>query len=286
MSKTILLADDSVTIQKVIELTFIDQDYEVVAVSNGDDAVARLEEGGADLVIADIHMPGASGYEVARRSKQLNPGIPVLLLVGSFEPFDEGELAACGAEAHLKKPFDSQELLSLVARLMTGEASAPEGDDPFVLDTELDDDSFSLSAAALDDAEEGAGVTDEATWGNLELDETGIEDEIEGEEEGEDDGTSPFILGGDDLEGPEPATPQPSREPSSVAGWSPAPAVKPTPRGDTGAALSDADVERIARRVVELLGEGVLREVVWEVVPDLAEVVIKDRIRELESQVE
>jgi CheY-like chemotaxis protein len=98
MTNTILLADDSVTIQKVIELTFMDEDYEVVAVGNGDEALDRLEEVTPDVVIADVHMPGASGYDVARRAKQLHPQAPVLLLVGTFEPFDEADYQASGAD--------------------------------------------------------------------------------------------------------------------------------------------------------------------------------------------
>ena len=65
MRRRILLADDSVTIQKVIELTFLDEDYEVRAVSNGDEAVAALSQANPDFVIADVHMPGANGYEAA-----------------------------------------------------------------------------------------------------------------------------------------------------------------------------------------------------------------------------
>src|SRR5436190_24235384 len=64
MSRRILLADDSVTIQKVIELTFMDDDYEVKAVSNGDEALAILAASRFDFVIADVHMPGANGFEV------------------------------------------------------------------------------------------------------------------------------------------------------------------------------------------------------------------------------
>jgi hypothetical protein len=78
-----------------------------------------------------------------------------------------------------------------------------------------------------------------------------------------------------------------SHEPQSEARM----AVPPAEAAGTAAVvgnggLSDADVDRIARRVVELLGEKTVRDVAWEVVPDLAEVVIKDRLRELESQAE
>src|SRR5262245_55442808 len=127
MKRRILLADDSVTIQKVIELTFMDEDYEVRAVSNGDEAVALLTEVNPDFVIADVHMPGANGYDVCRRSKELRPEIPVLLLVGTFEPFDEAQARSAGADSFLKKPFDSQELLQRVEELLAAHAApAPE----------------------------------------------------------------------------------------------------------------------------------------------------------------
>src|SRR5437764_10887597 len=125
MSRRILLADDSVTIQKVIELTFMDEDFAVTAVSNGDEALAQLASVQPDLVIADVHMPGANGYEVCRRAKAWRPGLPVLLLVGTFEPFDEGEAKAAGADSHLKKPFDSQELLQRVEELISKAPAAP-----------------------------------------------------------------------------------------------------------------------------------------------------------------
>src|SRR5436305_14096799 len=126
MSRRILLADDSVTIQKVIELTFMDEDFDVKAVSNGDEAIAALPAANPDFVIADVHMPGANGYEVCRRSKQLRPQVPVLLLVGTFEPFDEAQARAAGADSFLKKPFDSQELLQRVEELIAAKAPAAE----------------------------------------------------------------------------------------------------------------------------------------------------------------
>lgn len=82
MTQTILIADDSVTIQTVVELTFMDLDYEVVAIGDGSSALEKLKELKPDLLIADVHRPGAGGYEVCRRSKKTYSDVPVLLFVG------------------------------------------------------------------------------------------------------------------------------------------------------------------------------------------------------------
>src|SRR5205085_5071287 len=92
---------------------------------NGDDAVARLSQVQPDLVIADVHMPGANGYEVCRQVKRWRARTPVLLLVGTFEPFQDEEAHRAGADGHLKKPFDSQELLRRVEELLAA-AGTPE----------------------------------------------------------------------------------------------------------------------------------------------------------------
>ncbi len=134
MGKRILLADDSVTIHKVVELTFLDEDYSVDAVSNGDEAIAKLAGEAPDLVIADVHMPpGPTGYEVCNKVREVHPGVPVLLLAGAFEAFDEDRAAA--ADAYLKKPFDSQRLLQTVQELMADgeeDSSEPEMAEPEV----------------------------------------------------------------------------------------------------------------------------------------------------------
>lgn len=114
MSKrTLLLADDSVTIQKVVNLTFADAGFEVISVVDGEAAMAKLGEAKPDLVLADVHMPGLSGYQVCDmiRQNESTRDVPVVLLVGSFEPFDEAEAARVGASGHLTKPFQSIKLL-------------------------------------------------------------------------------------------------------------------------------------------------------------------------------
>ncbi len=122
----LLLADDSVTIQKVVNLTFADEGIEVVAVGDGDSAIAKLAEFTPDLVMADVNMPGRSGYQVCEAIRQ-NPAlerVPVLLLVGSFEPFDEDEARRVGANDYMTKPFQSiRQLVSKVTDLLAGESA-------------------------------------------------------------------------------------------------------------------------------------------------------------------
>ncbi|MCX7830334.1 MAG: response regulator, partial [Acidobacteria bacterium] len=120
MPKKILLADDSVTIQKVVELTFSEGDYSVTSVSNGRLAVEQLTKERPDIVIVDIIMPEMSGYDVAEYIKK-NPqfsAIPVVLLTGTFEPFDEERAKKTGAEAYVTKPFDSKMLVEKVESLL------------------------------------------------------------------------------------------------------------------------------------------------------------------------
>ncbi|HET9211604.1 MAG TPA: response regulator [Thermoanaerobaculia bacterium] len=398
MKRRILLADDSVTIQKVIELTFMDEDYEVRAVSNGDEAVRLLPEMKPDFVIADVHMPGANGYEVCRRSKELRPDVPVLLLVGTFEPFDEAQARAAGADSHLKKPFDSQELLQRVAALISARPAAapaaaagptPTGVADWAAQAPPPPAAAPAAPAVPDwmsqpaqpsfgaDTEPGLGTASipefaaEPSWGSFELEpepapspfavppapaapepfdrepsfvlepEPGYQPaaaepvfSLEESEQSyairEDVFGAPSELSLDEapqdryiLEEPGPVanefnwTPEPepapraeepvhfAEEPAAAAApaWEvpePEPVYPPAPGqppyepapahashpGNGNGRLSDDDVDRIARRVVELLGDRTVRDVAWEVIPDMAEVIIRDRLRELESQVE
>jgi len=125
MPKKILLADDSVTIQKVVELTFMEGDYEVTCVSNGKAAVQKLQEARPDILLCDVIMPEMNGYEVAAFVKK-NPAfssIPVILLTGTFEPFDEEKARGSGADTYITKPFDSRLLIEKVEELISRRAA-------------------------------------------------------------------------------------------------------------------------------------------------------------------
>ena len=234
----ILLVDDSITIQKVVERTFAETDFEVTSLGNGDEALARLDGFSPDFVIADVHMPGASGYEIAARASRMGNGIPVLLLVGTFEPFDENEAEASGASGFLMKPFDSQELLSRVDALSRESGGSS---------------SASVVGARVENPMPGSDVRE------VEIPEPlGVSKPLE------------------------PSVPSPEIVPDSSVST---PAEAPPMRAEAPAsALSDDDIERIARRLVELISPEIVRQISNEVIPDLAERVVRERIRQLEAE--
>ena len=126
MPKNLLLADDSITIQKVVGITFATEDYRITAVDNGDDALRKAREIRPDIIVADVVMPKRNGYELCEAVKG-DPElarIPVLLLAGTFEAFDEGRAKAVRADGHISKPFDSQSLINRVKELVEGTAPA------------------------------------------------------------------------------------------------------------------------------------------------------------------
>src|SRR6185436_11604163 len=119
---TLLLADDSVTIQRVIELTFADEGIRVIAVGDGETAIRRFDEEHPDIVLADVGMPGVDGYQVATHVKHspASGRVPVLLLTGAFEPIDEDRARGTGCDGVLVKPFEPRQLIKTVRELLSG----------------------------------------------------------------------------------------------------------------------------------------------------------------------
>ena len=122
MPHKLLLADDSVTIQRVIELTFADEDVEVLTAGDGEQAIASIQSQRPDIVLADIGMPKRNGYDVAAfiKSAPELSHIPVLLLTGAFEPVDERRAQAAGCDGVLVKPFEPQHVIARVRELLQG----------------------------------------------------------------------------------------------------------------------------------------------------------------------
>jgi CheY-like chemotaxis protein len=126
MPRTLLLADDSVTIQRVIELTFANEDVRVVSVGDGRRALQWMESEWPDIVLVDVEVPDVDGYAVAEHIKT-SPrlkNVPVLLLAGAFEPVDEARARRIGCDGVLIKPFEPQHLVTRVKDLLDQAAVA------------------------------------------------------------------------------------------------------------------------------------------------------------------
>ena len=155
MSHKLLLADDSQTIQRVVELTFANEDIDVVTVGDGAQAIEAIERDDPDIVLADVSMPGKNGYDVASfvRGDSLRAGIPVVLLTGAFEPLDEQRCDAIGRHEVLVKPFEPREIIGKVRELL--ELSAEDtADAPAVAAASVEQ----ATTAIGDDASPDAGA--------------------------------------------------------------------------------------------------------------------------------
>jgi CheY-like chemotaxis protein len=117
----LLLADDSVTIQKVVELILAEEDFEIKSVSSGEEAIAALAGFTPDIILADIEMPKINGYQLCEMIKQdpATGNIPVILLTGAFEPIDEELAKQVRADDFIVKPFESQDLISKINAALT-----------------------------------------------------------------------------------------------------------------------------------------------------------------------
>ena len=124
MAHTVLVADDSKTIRRVAEIVFAQQgDYRLITATSGEEAIVKAREVKPDLVLADHNMPGKDGYEVARAL--VPEGLQVVLMTGSSAPYDEGKAMNAGVKERIEKPFDCQSILEKVAALVGAPAPAP-----------------------------------------------------------------------------------------------------------------------------------------------------------------
>ena len=125
MRHKLLLADDSVTIQRVVQLTFVDEDIEVVTVGDGSQIVDAIRKETPDIVLVDVNMPNKNGYEVAAFVKSgATHDVPVVLLAGAFEPVNEAQAKEAGCDGVLVKPFEPNQVIKKVKELLDSRPSA------------------------------------------------------------------------------------------------------------------------------------------------------------------
>jgi CheY-like chemotaxis protein len=120
MTSRILLADDSPHAQRMGERILREEGFEVVSATDGDAALARMEEMEPDVVLADVFLPGISGYELCRwiKTSERHKHAGVILIAGLLEPVDEEEARSAGCDGVLKKPFEASAILDAIRPLV------------------------------------------------------------------------------------------------------------------------------------------------------------------------
>lgn len=126
----ILGVDDSVTMRRILEMTFSgDPGTSIATVEDGDSAVRWAAENGADIVLADASMGGTDGYEIARalRSSPATQNVAVIVLASQHTPYDAEKGRACGVDDHVLKPFETTALIDKVRDVLSRPRAAATG---------------------------------------------------------------------------------------------------------------------------------------------------------------
>jgi CheY-like chemotaxis protein len=281
----LLLADDSVTIQRVIELTFADEGIDVVSVGDGQQAIDRLGAERFDVVLADVGMPGVDGFAVATyvQSRPELATLPVVLLTGAFDAVDQERVAAVKAAGVLAKPFEPQMVIAKVREVLGGPAAPAPAAPPATASAGSADDYFDR----LDRAFASLTPTLEPRAAPPRMPPHVLAPPAPGALDGAAAQAVP----------PPPTMAEPvgasaretRREPSGLADTfatllavetgelPPSALLAPVEPGD------DALVERVARRVVAEMGEGPLRALTAQIVSETAERLVREEIERIKT---
>ncbi|MCA0446947.1 MAG: response regulator [Bacteroidetes bacterium] len=115
--KKILVVDDSLTIQKMIELALADSGFNLITATTGDAAIKAATESIPDLILLDVMLPDITGYKVCRSLRDMGDAykrVPILMLSGKDAEIDKNLGKYAGADAYMTKPFEASDLLSKV----------------------------------------------------------------------------------------------------------------------------------------------------------------------------
>jgi DNA-binding response OmpR family regulator len=113
MPATIYVVEDSKTVRLMLRTILTLEGFQVKEFVNGEDFLAGCKEHVPDLILLDVLLPGADGYEICRRFRA-GSAIPVIMLTTRAEPDEQARGLAAGATDYVVKPFDTDDLMRRV----------------------------------------------------------------------------------------------------------------------------------------------------------------------------
>lgn len=257
MATTILAVDDSVTMRKVLEITFAGPEFRCITVPGADAALDKLKTDKPGLVVADVTLEGKNGYDLCKAIKQASPSTPVLILSSKQNPYDAGKGSAAQADDYMDKPFDSTQMLEKVKKLLAspskGAEAKPAPETPKVVQAPTTKAVPAQTPVAAAAAPAGAAAPQRAK-------------------------TMLYNPGGVNTPSTaqQPAAAQPAAKPVAAAA-----AAVASNNGQMQAQLEALGLTPVQVDGVLALSRDVIERVVWEVVPVLAETLIKEEIARL-----
>ncbi|MGO8992196.1 MAG: response regulator transcription factor [Polyangiaceae bacterium] len=272
MSKTLLAVDDSATMRKVLEITFSGEDFNVITADSSQAALGKLGEK-PDAVVIDTSLGGDDGYALAKEVRKKEPGAAILLLASRYAPYDAAKGKDSGADDFMDKPFDTQQMIDKVRKAILAREGAPAAA-PAAAAKPAPAPAPAAAAAAPAPAAAASGVKV---------------------------GRSQTLVFGDPAPSPAPAAAKPAPAAEPPKRHTPVPATPvsmghpstPATAAAAGSAVGASVNGHLAGKLSELglspsqadavlaLSREVVERVVWEVVPQLAEAIIKEEIQRL-----
>ncbi|MBS2018084.1 MAG: response regulator transcription factor [Deltaproteobacteria bacterium] len=276
MAKTLLAVDDSTTMRKVLEITFSGEDFRVITAENAQAALGKLGENPGVFVV-DTTLGGEDGYALAKELRKRSPGAPIIMLASRYAPYDQARGRDAGADDYADKPFDTQQLIDKVRKVIlakeaSGSAPAPMvGGAPAAAGAPYRAPAPPAPAPAPAPAPMAAAPAVPRAG-------TGTAPSLSGSAQSSQARTGTLVFGeGSGSPVPPPAAPRPA----PVAAPAPQVAVAAAVNGHLSGKLGELGLTPQQAEAVMALSRDVVERVVWEVVPQLAETLIKEEIQRL-----
>lgn len=266
MAKTLLAVDDSVTMRKVLEITFSGEDFRVVSADSSQGAIGKLSENPSVCVI-DTALGGEDGYTLAKEVRKRSPGTSIIMLASRYAPYDQARGRDAGADDWADKPFDTQQLIDKVRKVMLAKeaggaaVTAPPAAAPPPAASPQPTPSIQRPAQPAAAAPSLGRHTQPS-----------LSSAVPGR-------TGTLLFGENAPSAPPPAAPRPAA--TAPAPAAAAPAVSSAVNGHLSGKLGELGLTPQQTEAVLALSRDVVERVVWEVVPQLAEALIKEEIARL-----